>query len=131
MANALYDKGREAFLSGDISWDADTIKAVLTRDTPDTVNDQFLSDLATTVSTSPTFTSPTVVNGVADAADITFTAVPAGASISYLVIYKDTGLATTSPLIAAIDTATNLPVVPNGADILVEWDNGANKIFKL
>jgi hypothetical protein len=131
MANALYDKGREAFLSGDISWDADTIKAVLTRDTPDTVNDQFLSDLATTVSTSPTFTSPTVVNGVADAADITFTAVPAGSSISYLVIYKDTGLATTSPLIAAIDTATNLPVVPNGADILVEWDNGANKIFKL
>lgn len=131
MANALYDKGREAFLSGDISWDADTIKAVLTRDTPDTVNDQFLSDLATTVSTSPTFTSPTVTNGVADAADITFTAVAAGASISYLVIYKDTGLASSSPLIAAIDTATNLPVIPNGSDILVEWDSGANKIFKL
>jgi len=34
-------------------------------------------------------------------------------------------------LIAFIDTATNLPVTPNGGDIIVAWDNGANKIFKL
>ena len=131
MANALYDKGREAFLSGDISWNADTIKAVLTRDVPDLVNDEFLSDLASTVSTSPTFLSPTKVAGVAGAADITFSAVTAGAAINYLVIYKDTGSAATSQLIAAIDNATNLPVTPNGGDILVQWDTGANKIFKL
>jgi hypothetical protein len=48
-----------------------------------------------------------------------------------LVIYKDTGSAATSPLIAYIDTATGLPVTPNGADVTVTWDNGSNKIFKL
>jgi hypothetical protein len=47
------------------------------------------------------------------------------------VIYKDTGTAATSPLIAYIDTATGLPVTPNGGDITVTWDNGSNKIFKL
>ena len=30
-----------------------------------------------------------------------------------------------------IDTATGLPITPNGGDIIVTWDNGANKIFKL
>lgn len=131
MANALYDKGREAFLSGDISWDADNIKCVLTRDVPDTVNDQFLSDLASTVSTSPNLLTKTVTNGIADAADTTFTAVPAGAAISYIVIYQDTGVSTTSRLIAAIDTATGLPVTPNGGDVEVQWDTGVDKIFKL
>lgn len=38
---------------------------------------------------------------------------------------------TDSPLIAYIDTATGLPVTPNGGDITIAWDSGANKIFKL
>ena len=48
-----------------------------------------------------------------------------------LVIYKDTGTESTSPLIMYIDTATGLPVTPNGGDITVTWDNGTNKIFKV
>jgi hypothetical protein len=48
-----------------------------------------------------------------------------------LVIYKDTGMASTSPLIAYIDTATGLPYTPSGGNIDVAWDNGSNKIFKL
>lgn len=131
MANALYDKGREAFLSGDITWDGDNIKCVLTREVPDTANDQFLSDVASTVSTSSNLTGQDVTNGIADAADVTFTAVAAGAAINYLLIYQDAGVSTASRLIAAIDTATGLPVTPNGGDIEVQWDNGADKIFKL
>jgi hypothetical protein len=34
-------------------------------------------------------------------------------------------------LIAWIDTGTNIPVVPNGGDVNITWDSGANKIFKL
>jgi hypothetical protein len=34
-------------------------------------------------------------------------------------------------LIARIDTATGLPVTPNGGDITVQWDAGADKIFTL
>jgi hypothetical protein len=30
-----------------------------------------------------------------------------------------------------IDAATGLPLTPNGGDVTIQWDNGANKIFKL
>ena len=68
--------------------------------------------------------------GVADAADILFTAVT-GATVEALVIYRDTGTPGTSRLIAYIDSATGLPFAPSGADVTVQWDNGINKIFKL
>ncbi len=135
MSNALYDKGREGFLAGDIDWDTDVIKAVLIDAADYTVNlatHQFLSDIpgAARVATSAPLTGKTVANGVADAADITFPAV-SGDPAEALVLYQDTGTEGTSRLIAYIDTATGLPVTPNGGDINVAWDNGINKIFKL
>ena len=40
-------------------------------------------------------------------------------------------MASTSQLVAYIDTATGLPVTPNGGNIQIVWDTGANKIFAL
>lgn len=137
MANALYDLGRQGFLDGSINWSTDTIKMAGVRGyAVNLATHQFLSDVTgggggTIAITSAAFASKTVAAGVADAADITYTAVAGGAAIPYFVIYKDTGVATTSRLICYIDTATNLPVTPNGGDIIVQFDNGANKIFKL
>lgn len=136
MANALYDLGRQAFLDADIDWSADNIKVTLVRGyTPNTATHQFLSSVTgaggTLVATSGNFASKTSTGGVADAADVTFTTVASGAACQHLVIYKDTGSAATSPLIALIDTATGLPITPNGGDITVQWDNGSNRIFKL
>lgn len=135
MANALYGKGRQKFLDADIDWSADNIKCVLVDAADYTVSidtHEFLSDVAggARVATSGNLASKTSTLGVADAADVTFTAVT-GDQSEALVIYKDTGSAATSALIAYIDTATGLPVTPNGADITVTWDNGSNKIFKL
>lgn len=135
MANALYDKGREKFLKGEISWNSDNIKVVLVDAADYTVNlstHEFLSDvtLGGRVATSGNLASKTTTAGVADAADVTFSAVT-GDQSEALVIYKDTGTASTSPLIAYIDTATGLPVTPNGGDITVVWDNGSNKVFRL
>lgn len=133
MANALYDKGREAFLAGSVSWSSDTIKVALVDTGSYTVNlstHQYLSSLSGVTATSGNLTTKTTAAGVADADDITFTAV-SGAQSEALVIYKDTGTASTSPLIAYIDTATGLPVTPSGSDITITWDNGSNKIFKL
>ncbi len=135
MANGLYDKGREAFLNGDIDWAADTIKVILI-DTADYVvnlaTHDFYNDVtvAGRVGTAQTLGTKTSTNGVADAADVTFTAVT-GDPCEAIVIYKDTGTESTSALIAYIDTATGLPVTPNGGNITITWDNGANKIFKL
>ena len=74
-----------------------------------------------------------VANGAADGDDLTFSAVASGKkpSIEAIIIFKDTGNNATSPLIAYIDTATGLPITPNGGDIIVTWDNGVNKIFRL
>lgn len=136
MANALYDKGRQKFLEGSIAWLTDNIKVALVDSgvyTQNLATHEFLSDVTVggaVISTSPNLSSKSSTAGVADAADITFTAV-VGAQSEFLVIYKDTGVAATSPLIAFIDTATGLPVTPSGADISVAWDSGANKIFKL
>jgi hypothetical protein len=135
MANALYDKGREGFLDGSIDWDTDTIKAVLVDSadyTRDLTNHDNLDDVAGAgrVATSSALSSKTVTAGVADAADVTVSSV-SGDQFEYIILYKDTGTESTSRLIACIDTATGLPCTPNGGDITIQWDSGANKIFKL
>lgn len=136
MANALYDGGRNAFLSGAIDWVNDDIRVVLV----DTAT--YAVDLAanTNLSAIPAgeriqeiaLAGKTAVAGVADANDVTFAAVT-GDQAEALVIYKfdATDNELNSVLIAYIDTATGLPVTPNTGDIIVQWSGGVNKIFKL
>ena len=145
MANALYDLVRQSFLSQSpaLDYDTDTIKDMLVDTgnyTKNLATNQYMntSTLATAakVGSPQTLASKTVSAGVADAADITRTAVT-GASVEEIVLWKDGGgggtsaSGTTDPLICDIDTATGLPVTPNGGDITIAWDNGSNKIFKL
>lgn len=135
MANTLFDFARQRFLEAQINWMTDTIKCILVDTgayTPQTSVHQYLSDIPTSarIAGPVTLTSKATTGGAADAADCTFTSV-SGASIEAIVIYADTGTESTSPLIAYIDTATGLPITPNGGDIIVTWDNGTNKIFKV
>lgn len=79
-------------------------------------------DLASTTVTS---------NGAVDANDVTFTSV-SGIAIGAILIYRRvSGDDTVSYLQAWIDTATGLPITPNGGDIIVTWDGGNNRIFRL
>lgn len=135
MANALYDLGRKAFMDGSIAYLTDTIKVALVTSgyTPNLATHQYYSDLtpgSNVVGTAQTLASKTSTAGVADAADISYSSVT-GSAITYMAIYKDTGVAGTSPLIGLIDTATGLPFSITGGTVSVTWDNGANKIFKL
>lgn len=135
MANSLYDAGRENFLGGDIDWDANDIKLVFVDEADDTIDlaaDQDLADRAvgSRVATSGNFSTKTKTAGVADADDVTVSTVT-GDQFESIDIYKDTGVEGTSLLICNIDSATGLPLTPNGGNITVQWDSGANKIFKL
>ncbi len=135
MANTLYDYARQRFLEGQLNWLTDTIKVNLVDTgayTPQTAIHQYLADipLSARIAGPVTLTSKSTTGGAADAADCTFTSV-SGATIEAIVICKDTGSEATSPVIAYIDTATGLPITPNGGDIIVTWDNGTNKIFKV
>lgn len=135
MADQLYTKFKESVLGGNTSLSTDTIKAVLVDTGAYTVDidaDDNLDDIpvGARISTSPAFTTKVITDGIFDADDITFSAV-SGTPCEAVVIYKDTGVEGTSTLIAYIDSATGLPVTPNGLDIVVQWDSGTNKIFKL
>lgn len=137
MASALYPKAKESFLSQSpsIDMDTDTIKVALVNTSTDYTYSsahQYLSSVTTySGTTDQTLGTKTVTSGVFDAADSTFTSVAISGSktVQALVVYKDTGSAATSPLIAYIDGFT--AVTPNGGNITVTWDNGASKIFAL
>lgn len=132
--NVLYDFGREGFLGAEINWTGDTIKMVLCDATyvANTATDQFLSAIGagSRVATSGAFTGKTKTAGVADADDVVYPAL-VGPVITQMVIFQDTGADVTSRLIAYINSAINLPFLPTGGNLTVEWDGGPNKIFKL
>lgn len=133
MTSAVYDKAREKFLSASINMTSDTIKAALVDTGTYTFSQShefYTSVSSAVVGTPQTLGNKTVTTGVFDADDVTFSAL-SGASIEAVVIYKDTGSAATSPLIAYIDSGTGLPFTPSGGDLVIQWDSGSNKIFKL
>ena len=139
MSNSLYALARQAFLSGAINWSSDTIKVAAVNTTVAgsnyTVNlatDQYLSAIPTAaiIAKSSALTTPAVTAGVARADNVNLGSVT-GNRIDALVIYKDTGNVSTSPLIGYIDTGTGLPLTPNAGAIEISWDTGANGIFAL
>lgn len=120
MANVLYTSYKASLLTTPPNLSSDTIKVVLIdlADYTFSAAHDFFDDVpgAAVVATA-TLGTKTTTGGVFDSADPTFTAVTGDVSEA-LIIYKDTGSAATSPLIAFIDTGvTGLPVTPNGGNI--------------
>ena len=133
MANAVYNKARQAYLAGDLDWDANNIKVVLvTSGYTFSQAHEYLSSIAAgyRVATSGNLSGKSVVDGVADADDVIISEV-SGSQIAAIVIYQDSGSEATSRLIVYIDDATGLPCTPNGSDITIVWPSDATKIFKL
>lgn len=134
MANAHYAKGKEKILSAAVNYPTDTIKVALVNNTypQDLANDEFFTSIsAYVVGTPQTLATKTIAAGVFDAADAVFLAVLAGSTLEGVVIYKDTGVEGTSPLLHYIDTITGFPLATNGSDITVRWNDGAFRIFSL
>jgi len=142
MANALFDPGREGILDATISVSIATVKAVLVRGYTFSAAHKFVSDMTgaggVIVATSGALATKTETNGIFDALDVVWAAVPTGAAITSCIIYQSSAVtggadiaATAQRLIGYIDTATGLPITPNGTDITCVWDNTTNKIFKL
>ena len=141
MANALYNKAKYKWMApgtlGTTSGDSidlldDTIKIALIDTgtyTFSQTHEYWSSASAAIVGTSVTLASKTVTDNVFDSADPTFTSV-SGVSVEALIIYKDTGTTSTSPLIYFVDVAASgLPVTPNGGNITVQFN--ASGIFAL
>jgi len=134
MANSLYTKAKQHLIDGTIDLDTNDIRAILVDGadyTPVLATHETLADIpaAARVAVSGALQTKTVTDGVFDAADITIAAVT-GDQFEYIALYQHTG-AESALLLLLIDTATGLPCTPNGGDITIQWDSGANKIFKL
>ena len=135
MANQLYPKAKEDFLAGNLNLSSNTVTIALVdtdvytfssahEDRADIPNSAVVSESA--------LANKVITNGVFDADDATFSSV-SGANCEALILYhtNSQGGNTASRLIAYIDTATGLPILPNGGDITVRFSSGASKIFAL
>lgn len=132
MANSLYPLAKQRMLLGAINFSTDTLKAALLPDSYTySASHEFLSNVGAVLGTAQTLTNKTTALGVFDADDVTFAALAAGSTAKCVIIYKDTGVAGTSPLIGFFDIVTGLPTATNGGDIQAQWDNGAFRIFSL
>lgn len=130
MANALYTvykdvrNGATTYTLPNLT--TSTIKAVLCSSTytPSIDSDTYLSDVPSgaRVATQTVATISRANGAVLVSSTCTFTSVT-GAVCTQLVLYKDTGSAATSPLLAYFDTFTSgMPVTPSGTNIDVNFD---------
>ncbi len=135
MASALYPSGKESLLNAAIDMNTDTIRAIFVTSsyTYNAAHD-FFNDLTNTVGDGGTgrtngeiLITPTIASGVFDADDTVFASVT-GTSINAIVLYKDTGADGTSNLIAYID---GISLTVTAAQVTIQWDAGASKIFAL
>lgn len=142
MANQLYEKAREGFLTGALNWSSggDTFKAALVTAAYSSPDFAGATDFTAEVGGAAipvldggeaTLTVGTDGLGTAcvPSGSTTFTSVT-GDEIVCVVIYEDSS----KQPIAYIDTGLNLPVLPNGGDITVYWNNDnlpTGAIFKL
>lgn len=127
-------KGVQHFANGDVSWGSNTIKVALINSgyTPNYATDEFFSVAISggnITSAGVTLGTKTNVGGKLSAASTTWTSVT-GSQVIYLICYVGGTAGSGDFLLFGIDTGTNLPVTPNGGDILATWD-GTNGIATL
>lgn len=127
MSDSWYQGQRNGMLGAPvhsvIDFNTDDVRVILRDEGADALNlaDEDLADIAAgaRIAVSAAVASPTVgvvSVGTFDHADIVFATVT-GASIESLDYYKHTGTESTSPLAMNIDSATGLPMTPNGGNI--------------
>ena len=138
MANAIYDKYKEALLKGDsdVALDDGNFKVVLLNTDNEAYQstDQFYSDvstLANTVTATATLANVSLTNGVLNCDDVDFGVVEDITECEALLFYIDTGNTVTSRLVAYMDTNIDgLPITPDGtSNVEITWSTSG--IFKL
>jgi len=128
MASQLYPKGAAHILGAATKVDlvADNIKVLFYSSTFNSAH-EFVSDLtgASIIARSGNLAGKTVTSGVFDANDITITSV-SGSAFTHVILYKDSGVDSSSPLVAIFDVAS---FTPSGGDVNVVFN--ASGLFSI
>lgn len=137
MASLVYSTYVKAIVDGDVDFLADTIKACLVKSASYTVNGtthDFFDDVtagarATNgIGTLASKTSSIATNVITvDAADLTLTSVSGSGTFDAVVIYKDTGVESTSQVIAYLELTSGITL--NGGNVVLQWN--ASGLFTL
>lgn len=132
--SAIYSTAKALLLTAGIDLENDAVSALLIDGDSYAFDplDAFLSDIPVParVGVATPLTGRTVNipgPGVLDANDVTIPSV-VGPEVDAVLLFKDTGVAGTSPLIAYVD---GVNVTPNGGNIVIAWDDGPDRIFRL
>lgn len=131
--SAFYNFGKGELLKGNIDLESDTIKVAFmdTSYTQNTDTHDYYSDVSASVasgSTDQTLASKTVTvddtNNRAefDAADLAITNETITGGTDKMVVYKDTGTASTSPLICCIDISEGT-LTPIDGTLAITWNS--------
>jgi len=121
VANALATSYKKLTLDADLDLLVDTIKVVgLSAAYTFSAAHDFLDDLTGILGTSGALTGKTTTGGVFDAADLTPAFTGISTDIARLWVFKDTGVAATSPLIYFMDTG--FTHTQNGGNVNLTWN---------
>ncbi|AXQ52044.1 hypothetical protein SEA_YEET_39 [Mycobacterium phage Yeet] len=131
--SGLYVGFCSALLRAEVNYLTDSIRVACIDDTDYAVNldaHDYLSQIPTgaVVATSGDLAGKQIVNGWAKAQTLTIPAVT-GDIFEALVVYKWTGNAATSRLMAYLDSDLYQTITPNGADCRVFWNTSG--IFRI
>ena len=136
MASFMYTAAKQALLDGAIDFNTDTIRVRAVSDadyTASAAHTAMTSVTKYTGSTDVALDTPTITDGILDAADdpdaYPSLAIDGAKTVDALVVFKFVTNDAGSTPILYIDLAAS--VTPNGGDIGITWDSGANKIFAL
>lgn len=137
MANALYEKAKQALLEGDLDLTGQALKVLFINKSlynPNFLTNQYVSDIPSSaiVFRTSNVTAVSAENGVLDAGDIildSYNGLAFGAVILYQVGTSDAN----SRLIFFIDESNGLPFtgVEESLLLTLQWSNESGKILRL
>lgn len=136
MANAIYDKYKEALLGGEdnIALTSNLMISLLNSDNEMYLDtDQYYDNInsaANTIVATVELANVSVTDGILNADDVTFVSVTEETECEALLFWIDTGNTATSRLVAYMDTNIDgLPITPDGSNVDITWSSEG--IFKL
>lgn len=125
MANVVYPKAKAAMLSGGVNVMSSTVRIqMFDEDVEYDATDEFLDDVVgTAVGSAVEITSKDVASGRFTGSIGSFTP-PNGFTVIALIVFVDTGVASTSRLLAWLDTkgdTTPISIPTTGGTMLLHW----------
>jgi hypothetical protein len=132
MIAKLYGRFPAKLANGEIDWDTHTIKVALCTSayTPDQDFHEYFDDITNQITGTGYTTGGATITGKS----VTYDLIEKRTSFSgdsvvwsastltarYAIIYRDTGITSTSPLISYVDFGTN--AISSGGDFTIDWD---------